>query len=66
MMLSTPGVNGDMIMGSLVALAPTFGVNRLVVAAPALAVALGYDLDPVLESLDQWESFPVHVTRRIE
>ena len=46
------GVGGDSVVGSLLALAPTLGVNHLVAAAPALAVALGYDLDASLESLD--------------
>ena len=46
------GVGGDSVVGSLLALAPTLGVNHLVAAAPALAVALGYDLDASFESLD--------------
>jgi alkylhydroperoxidase/carboxymuconolactone decarboxylase family protein YurZ len=46
------GVGGDLVVGSLLALAPTLGVNQLVAAAPALAVALGYDLDASFESLD--------------
>ena len=47
------GVAGDSVVGSLLALAPTLGVNQLVAAAPALAVALGCDLDASFESLDQ-------------
>jgi 4-carboxymuconolactone decarboxylase len=50
------GVGGDSVVGSLLALAPTLGVNHLVAAAPALAVALGYDLDASLESLDHGPS----------
>jgi 4-carboxymuconolactone decarboxylase len=46
------GVDGDSVVGSLLALAPTLGVNQLVAAAPAVAVALGYDLDASFESLD--------------
>jgi 4-carboxymuconolactone decarboxylase len=46
------GVDGDAVVGSLLALAPTLGVNHLVAAAPAVAVALGYDLDASFESLD--------------
>jgi 4-carboxymuconolactone decarboxylase len=46
------GVDNDAVVGSLLALAPTLGVNHLVAAAPALAVALGYDLDVSFESLD--------------
>jgi 4-carboxymuconolactone decarboxylase len=46
------GIGGDSVVGSLLALAPTLGVNHLVAAAPALAVALGYDLDASFESLD--------------
>ena len=50
------GVDGDSVVGSLLALAPTLGVNHLVAAAPALAVALGYDLDASFESLDHGPS----------
>jgi hypothetical protein len=46
------GVSIDSVVGSLLALAPTLGVNRLVAAAPALSVALGYDLDASFESLE--------------
>jgi 4-carboxymuconolactone decarboxylase len=47
------GVDGDSVVGSLLALAPTLGIPQLVAAAPALAVALGYDMDASFESLDQ-------------
>jgi hypothetical protein len=46
------GIDGDSVVGSLLVLAPTLGVNHLVAAAPALALALGYDLDASFESLD--------------
>ena len=46
------GVDDDSIVGSLLALAPTLGVIQLVAAAPAIAVALGYNLDAAFESLD--------------
>jgi alkylhydroperoxidase/carboxymuconolactone decarboxylase family protein YurZ len=47
------GVDGDRIVGSLIALAPVLGVNQLVAAAPALAVALGYDTDAAFESIER-------------
>jgi 4-carboxymuconolactone decarboxylase len=47
------GVDSDSLVGSLLALAPVLGVYRLVAAAPALSVALGYDLDASLELFDQ-------------
>jgi len=46
------GLEGDTIVASLIEVASTIGINQLVAAAPALAVALGYDLDSRLESLD--------------
>ena len=49
------GVDGDSIVGSLIALAPTLGINQLVAAAPALAVALGYDLGTSFEALGSIE-----------
>ena len=50
------GVDGDSVVGSLLALTPTLGVVQLVAAAPAIAVALGYDLDAAFESLDPDQS----------
>jgi 4-carboxymuconolactone decarboxylase len=50
------GIDSDSVVGSLLALAPTLGVNQLVAAAPALAVALGCDLDASFESLDHGPS----------
>jgi len=46
------GLSCDSIVGSMIAVAPTIGINHLVAAAPALAVALGYDLETSFESLD--------------
>ena len=40
----------DEIVGSLIAVAPTVGVVRVVSAAPELALALGYDVDAALEA----------------
>ena len=44
------GANVDEIVGTLVAVAPTVGLTRVVSAAPELALALGYDLDAALET----------------
>jgi 4-carboxymuconolactone decarboxylase len=46
------GLGFDEIVGSLLALAPTIGIERVVAAAPGLARALGYDIDAALEQLD--------------
>lgn len=46
------GATVDEIVGTLVAVAPTIGVARVVSAAPELALALGYDVDAALEALD--------------
>ena len=43
------GASVDEIVGTLVAVASTVGVAR-VVSAPELALALGYDVDAALES----------------
>ena len=43
------GANVDEIVGTLIAVAPTIGIARVVSAAPELAIALGYDLDAALE-----------------
>jgi alkylhydroperoxidase/carboxymuconolactone decarboxylase family protein YurZ len=47
------GATVDEIVGSLIALAPTVGLARVVSAAPELALALGYDVDAALEGLDE-------------
>ena len=44
------GAGIDEIVGTLIAVAPTVGLARVVSAAPELALALGYDLDAALES----------------
>ena len=45
------GVTFDEIVGSLLALAPGIGIERLVAVAPKLARALDYDIDAALERL---------------
>lgn len=47
------GLSFDEVVGSLVALAPTVGFDRIVAIAPDLARALGYDIDAALEELDK-------------
>ena len=44
------GASIDEIVGSLIAVAPTVGLARVVSAAPELALALGYDLEAALEA----------------
>jgi 4-carboxymuconolactone decarboxylase len=44
------GATIDEIVGVLIAVAPTVGVARVVSAAPAVAAAIGYDLDRALEA----------------
>jgi alkylhydroperoxidase/carboxymuconolactone decarboxylase family protein YurZ len=44
------GANLDEIVGTLIAVAPTVGLARVVSAAPELALALGYDVEAALES----------------
>ena len=50
------GAKIDEIVGTLVAVAPTVGLTRVVSAAPELALALGYDVDAALEApeKDTW------------
>ena len=43
------GAGVDEIVGTLIAVAPTVGLSRVVTAAPELALALGYDVDAALE-----------------
>ena len=47
------GATFDEIVGSLIAVAPTIGLARVVSAAPELALALGYDVDAALEAHDE-------------
>ena len=49
------GANIDEIVGTLIAVAPTVGMARVVSAAPELALALGYDVDAALEAPDDAE-----------
>ena len=44
------GATVDEIVGSLIAVADTVGLARVVSAAPELALALGYDVDAALEA----------------
>jgi alkylhydroperoxidase/carboxymuconolactone decarboxylase family protein YurZ len=46
------GLSFDEIVSSLIVLAPTLGIERVVAVAPDLAGALGYDVDAALERLD--------------
>jgi alkylhydroperoxidase/carboxymuconolactone decarboxylase family protein YurZ len=46
------GSGVDEIVGTLIAVAPTVGLARVVSAAPELALALGYDVDAALEAVD--------------
>jgi alkylhydroperoxidase/carboxymuconolactone decarboxylase family protein YurZ len=47
------GASIDEIVGTLMAVAPTIGLARVVSAAPELALALGYDVDAALEVLEE-------------
>jgi alkylhydroperoxidase/carboxymuconolactone decarboxylase family protein YurZ len=44
------GVTDDEVVGCLLAATPTLGVARVVSAAPALGLALGFDLAEALET----------------
>ena len=50
------GASGDEIVGTLIAVAPTVGLARVVSAAPEVALALGYDLDAAVEGLEHDDS----------
>lgn len=43
------GATRDDLVGVLVAVMPSIGADRVVAAAPRLALALGYDVDEALE-----------------
>ncbi len=47
------GATIDEIVGTVIAVAPTVGLARIVSAAPELALALGYDVDAALEVLEE-------------
>jgi alkylhydroperoxidase/carboxymuconolactone decarboxylase family protein YurZ len=49
------GASIDEIVGTLIAVAPTVGLARVVSAAPELALALGYDVDAAIETRDRDE-----------
>lgn len=44
------GASIDEVVGTVIAVAPTIGLARVVSAAPELALALGYDIEAALES----------------
>ncbi len=46
------GVTADEIVGTLIAVAPIVGLARVTSAAPAIALALGYDLDAAFEQVN--------------
>ena len=46
------GASLDEIVGILIAIAPVIGLGRVVSAAPALGLALGYDVEAALEALE--------------
>jgi alkylhydroperoxidase/carboxymuconolactone decarboxylase family protein YurZ len=46
------GVTADEIVGALIAVAPLVGLALVTSAAPAIAAALGYDLDEAFERMD--------------
>jgi alkylhydroperoxidase/carboxymuconolactone decarboxylase family protein YurZ len=46
------GATADDIVDTLMAVAPIAGGVRVVAAAPALALAIGYDIDAALEAYD--------------
>ena len=49
---SASGATVDEIVGVLIAVAQTVGLARVASAAPAVALALGYDIDAALEAHD--------------
>ncbi len=52
------GLSFDEVVASLVVLAPSIGLERVVAAAPHLALALGYDVDAALEQLEDPPAAP--------
>jgi len=49
------GASIDEVVGTLIAVAPTVGLARVVSVAPELALALGYDLDAAFEEPEREE-----------
>ena len=52
------GASVDEIVGVLVAVLPSIGADRVVSAAPKLALALGYDVDEALERFNRLREPP--------
>jgi hypothetical protein len=50
------GASADDVVGTLKVVARTVGLARVVSAAPGLSLALGYDIDEALETLDDRRS----------
>ena len=48
----TAGVTAEEIVGALFAVAPLVGITRVTSAAPAIALAMGYDVGDAIERLD--------------
>ena len=46
------GVTTDEVVGTLIAVAPIVGLARVTSATPAIALAMGYDLDKAFEQFD--------------
>ena len=46
------GVSRDEIVGTLIAVLPIVGAARVVSAAPSLGLAIGYDVNEALETLE--------------
>lgn len=51
-MAMASGATVDEIVGVMIAVAPTVGLARVVSCAPAVALAIGYDIDAALEAVD--------------
>src|SRR5262245_25986118 len=52
------GATEDELVGVLVAVLPSIGADRVVAAAPRLALALGYDIDKALEQIEGMSESP--------
>ena len=59
------GASIDEIVGTLIAVAPTVGLARVVSAAPELALALGYDVDAALETPKRGSGLKAMSTARV-
>jgi 4-carboxymuconolactone decarboxylase len=47
------GATAEEVVGTLIAVAPITGLARVVSATPAVALAIGYDIDQAFEALDR-------------